>query len=123
MLRPVVTIEMGNEARMTPVRACLAWGGYEPKQQNPGESDMKVMQISRNKQLTPEQWNEFKAALDKFYRSPPEDMTIIADYVAVDQSASFILLEVPSLERLKEINEPFEPFVDSEVIEVRPASA
>lgn len=83
---------------------------------------MKVMQISRNKQLTPEQWEEFKAVLDQFYGSPPEDMEIIADYVAVDQSASFILLEVPSLERLKEINEPFAPFVDSEVIEVRPAS-
>ena len=84
---------------------------------------MNVMQISRNKQLTPEQWEEFKAVLDKFYSSPPEDMTIIADYVAVDQSASFILLEVPSLERLAEINKPFEPFVDSETVEVRPASS
>ncbi len=83
---------------------------------------MKVMQISRNKQLNPEQWDEFKKVLDTFYSAPPEDLEIIADYVAVDQSASFILLEVPSLERLAEINKPFEPFVDSEIVEVRPAS-
>jgi len=83
---------------------------------------MKVMQISRNKELTAEQWEEFKAVLDEFYSSPPEDLEILMDYVAVDQSASFILLEVPSLERLAEINRPFEPFVDSEIVEVRPAS-
>jgi hypothetical protein len=84
---------------------------------------MKVMQISRMKQgLSQEDQRAFQSELQKFYASPPRDLVISADYVAADQSRSFTILEVPSLERLHEINEPFSPFVDYEVFEVRPAS-
>jgi len=60
--------------------------------------------------------------LERFYSSPPADLTVVADYVTVDQSCSFTLVEVASLERLHEINEPFAPYVDYEVFEVRPAT-
>ena len=84
---------------------------------------MKVMQVSRVKgDLSPPQEEAFQLALQKFYASPPGDLVIAADYVTVDRSRSFTLLEVASLARLDEINKPFEPFVDYEVFEVRPAS-
>lgn len=84
---------------------------------------MNVMQVSRmKKDLTPVQQQAFAAELERFYSSPPADLTVVADYVTVDQSCSFTLLEVASLERLHEINEPFAPYVDYEVFEVRPAT-
>lgn len=83
---------------------------------------MKIMQVSRmKKDLTPTQHQAFIAELERFYASPPSDLIIIADYVAVDQSCSFTLLEVPDMERLREINKPFTPFVDYDAVEVRPA--
>jgi hypothetical protein len=83
----------------------------------------KVMQISRMKtNLSPAERQAFYAELDRFYASPPKDLLVEADYVAVDQSCSFTLLKVPSLERLHEINRPFVPFVDYQVVEVRPAT-
>lgn len=84
---------------------------------------MNVMQVSRmKKDLTPVQQQAFAAELERFYSSPPADLTVVADYVTVDQSCSFTLVEVASLERLHEINEPFSPYVDYEVFEVRPAT-
>ena len=84
---------------------------------------MNVMQVSRmKKDLTPIQQQAFAAELERFYSSPPADLTVVADYVTVDQSCSFTLVEVASLERLHEINEPFAPYVDYEVFEVRPAT-
>lgn len=84
---------------------------------------MNVMQVSRmKKDLTPVQQQAFAGELERFYSSPPADLTVVADYVTVDQSCSFTLVEVASLERLHEINEPFAPYVDYEVFEVRPAT-
>ena len=84
---------------------------------------LTVMQVSRmKKDLTPEQQKAFGAELERFYSSPPSDLKVVADYVTVDNSSSFTLLEVSSMERLHEINEPFAPFVDYEVFEVRPAT-
>lgn len=84
---------------------------------------MKFMQVSRmKKDLTPTQQKAFAAELERFYSSPPKDLTVVADYVTVDQSQSFTLLEVPHLDRLHQINKPFAPYVDYEVFEVRPAS-
>lgn len=84
---------------------------------------MRVMQVSRMKQgLTPDQQKAFQSVLERFYASPPPDLSVVADYVTVDQSRSFTLLDVPGMERLQEINEPFAPYVDYEVFEVRPAS-
>jgi hypothetical protein len=81
------------------------------------------MQVSKmKKDLTPAQRQEFQAELERFYSSPAADFTVVADYVTVDQSCSFTLVEVPSLERLHEINEPFAPYVNYEVYEVRPAT-
>lgn len=83
---------------------------------------MKIMQVSRTKALTNDQQNAFHAELERFYAAPPRDLIVVADYVAMDQSRSFTLLEVRDLERLHEINKPFTPFVDYEVFEVRPAT-
>ena len=84
---------------------------------------MKFMQVSRmKKDMAPDQQKAFAVELERFYSAPPADLTVVADHVAVDESCSFTLLEVSSLERLHEINKPFAPFVDYEVFEVRPAS-
>ena len=71
-----------------------------------GELRMNIMQVSKMKQdLTPEQQQEFGAVMERFYASPPTDLKIMGDYVTVDQSRSFTLLEVSSIERLSEIND------------------
>ena len=85
---------------------------------------MKFMQVSKmKKDLTPDLQKAFAKELKHFYSTPPADLTVAADYVAVDESCSFTLLEVHSLERLHAINKPFAPYVDYEVFEVRPASS
>ena len=84
---------------------------------------MTFMQVSKmKKNLTADEQKAFSAELDRFYASPPADLTVVADYVAVDDSCSFTLLEVSGLKRLHEINAPFAPYVDYEVFEVRPAN-
>ncbi|MDX9787350.1 MAG: hypothetical protein RBT11_11265 [Desulfobacterales bacterium] len=84
---------------------------------------MKIMQISKmKKNLTVDQQQAFNAELERFYAAPPKDLTVVVDYVTMDQSCSFTLLDVPDMKRLHEINKPFSPFVDYEVFEVRPAS-
>ena len=84
---------------------------------------MKIMQVSRMKQnLSPDAHRAFRAELERFYAAPPKDLIILADHVAVDNSCSFTLLEVSNLERLYEINNPFSPYVDYDVFEVRPAN-
>ena len=84
---------------------------------------MNVMQVSRmRKDLTQDQQKAFQAELVRFYASPPGDLTILADYVSADQSCSFTVLEVSSMERLHEINEPFTPYVEYEVFEIRQAT-
>jgi len=83
---------------------------------------MTIMQISRMKRgLSPVEQQAFSAELERFYSSPPADIKVMTDYVAVDQSCSFTLIEVPSMERLHEINEPFSPYVEYELFEVKPA--
>ena len=83
---------------------------------------MNIMQVSKMKRdLTPEQQREFGAVMERFYASPPTDLKIMADYVTVDRSRSFTLLEVSSIERLTEINKPFAPYVEYEVFEIQPA--
>jgi len=84
---------------------------------------MTFMQVSKmKKNLAADGQKAFSAELDRFYASPPADLTVVADYVAVDESRSFTLLEVSSLKRLHQINAPFAPYVDYEVFEVRPAN-
>ena len=84
---------------------------------------MNIMQVSKMKQdLTPEQQQEFGAVMERFYASPPTDLKITGDYVTVDQSRSFTLMEVSSIERLSEINKPFAPYVEYEVFEIQPVS-
>jgi hypothetical protein len=73
------------------------------------------------KDLTADEQKAFSAELERFYTSPPTDLTVVADYVTVDESRSFTLVEVSSIERLNEINAPFAPYVDYQVFEVRPA--
>jgi Domain of unknown function (DUF3303) len=84
---------------------------------------MKIMQVSRMKKtLTPDEHRAFQAELERFYAAPPEDLIIVSDYVAMDNSCSFTLLEASDLKRLHEINKPFAPYVDYDVFEVRPAT-
>ncbi|HLA26922.1 MAG TPA: DUF3303 family protein [Syntrophales bacterium] len=84
---------------------------------------MNIMQISRMKRdLTSEQQKAFSAELKRFYAAPPADLVVLADYVALDQSCSFTLLDVSNIERLNEINQPFAPYVEYEVIQVRPTA-
>ena len=84
---------------------------------------MIIMQVSKMKQdLTPDQQQAFAAEMERFYSSPPSDLKVVADYVAVDQSRSFTLLEVSGTQRLREINKPFDPYVDYEVFEVQPVN-
>lgn len=84
---------------------------------------MRIMQVSRmKKNLSPDAYRAFQAELERFYAAPPEDLTIVSDHVAVDNSCSFTLLEVSDLERLHAINKPFAPYVDYNVFEVRPAT-
>jgi len=72
--------------------------------------------------LKPEQYQELAALAKTFYGNIPAGVTLHSDWGAEDGSCTFAIIEAESRELLDQIQAPFRPFVDMEVVPVKPLS-
>lgn len=72
--------------------------------------------------LTPAQYQELAALAKDFYANVPEGLVIHSDWGAMDGSCTYAIMETEDRELLDRIQEPFRPFVEMEVVPVRPLS-
>ena len=80
---------------------------------------MLYMLINRTrKDLTSEQYQELGKLAQGFYENIPDGVVLHGDWAANDQSCTFALMESDDPQLLERIREPFQGFVDIEVIPV-----
>lgn len=70
--------------------------------------------------LTAEQYRELGALAKAFYASIPEGMSIRGEWVAVDRSANYSLVEAPNVETVRRVQAPFAPFTETTIVPVDP---
>ena len=70
------------------------------------------------KDLTPDEMSELGRLANDFYDSIPPGVTLHADWAATDGSRTFALLEAENQAEVEQIQEPFRPYVDMEVVPV-----
>jgi hypothetical protein len=84
---------------------------------------MYFLVINRTRRdLTPGQYTQLGGLAQAFYSQPPAGVTLHGDWAALDGSCTYAFLECASREQLAAAQTPFQPFVDMEVIAVRPLS-
>lgn len=80
---------------------------------------MLYMLINRTrKDLTAEQYRQLGELAQGFYDNIPEGLILHGDWAANDQSCTFALMETEDPGLLDHIRQPFQGFVDIEVIPV-----
>ena len=84
---------------------------------------MHFLVINRTRRdLTPEQYAELGRLAQEFYASPPAGVILHGDWAAMDGSCTYAFLECAGRQELDAVQARFQPFVDMEVIPVRPLS-
>ena len=74
------------------------------------------------KDLSAEQYQELGKLAQGFYDNIHDGVTLHGDWAANDQSCTFALMETDDQKLLEQIQQPFEGFVDIEVIPVTAVS-
>jgi hypothetical protein len=69
--------------------------------------------------LTKDQWEELGKLAQEFYDNIPEGVTLHGDWAATDGSCTFSLLEADDVQLIENIQEPFRPYVDMELVPVQ----
>jgi hypothetical protein len=72
--------------------------------------------------LTPDQYRELAGHAKQFYDNVPAGLTLHSDWGAMDGSCTYAIMEADDRDLLDRVQAPFRPFVDMEVIPVRPLS-
>lgn len=70
------------------------------------------------KNLGPEEFAELGRLASEFYEKMPSGVTLHGDWAAADGSRTFALLEAGERALVEQIQEPFRPYVDMEVVPV-----
>ena len=70
------------------------------------------------KDLTPEEMSELGRLAGDFYEKMPSAVTLHGDWAAVDGSRTFALLETEDSALIEQIQAPFRPYVDMELVPV-----
>lgn len=81
---------------------------------------MLFMLINRTRtDLSAEEFQKLGELAKAFYANIPDNVTLHADWAALDQSRTFALLEAEEQDAVEEIQAPFRPYVDIEIVPVR----
>lgn len=81
---------------------------------------MLFMLINRTRtDLSGDEFQTLGELAKDFYANIPENVKLHADWAALDQSRTFALMEADDQAAIDEIQEPFRPYVDIDVIPVR----
>ncbi len=84
---------------------------------------MLYMLISRTKpDLDGADFENLGRLAKAFYDNIPEGLKLHGDWAAMDGSRTFALLETDDPQLLEQIQSPFRPFVDMELLPVAPVS-
>jgi hypothetical protein len=84
---------------------------------------MLFMLINKTrKDLSSEEFQKLGKLAKAFYADIPNNVTLHADWAALDQSCTFALMEADDQSAIEEIQAPFRPFVDIEIVPVREIS-
>jgi muconolactone delta-isomerase len=68
--------------------------------------------------MSPAQYAELAELAKAFYDSMPADVKIRGEWAAVDKSCNYSLLEAPSIETVRRIQAPFDPFTNTQIVAV-----
>lgn len=69
--------------------------------------------------LSADEFTQLGELAKAFYADIPESVTLHADWAALDQSRTFALMEAAEQHAIEEIQAPFRPYVDIEIVPVR----
>jgi len=69
--------------------------------------------------LSSEEFQKLGELAKDFYSDIPNKVTLHADWAALDQSCTFALMDADDQSAIEEIQVPFRPFVDIEIVPVR----
>ena len=84
---------------------------------------MLFMLINKTRtDLSGEEFQQLGELAKAFYANIPGDVTLHADWAALDQSRTFALMEADDQKAIEEIQAPFRPYVDIEIVPVREIS-
>ena len=84
---------------------------------------MLFMLINKTRNdLSSEEFQKLGELAKAFYADIPHNVTLHADWAALDQSCTFALMEADAQSAIEEIQAPFRPFVDIEIVPVREIS-
>jgi hypothetical protein len=84
---------------------------------------MFYMLISRTRpHLTADDYAQLGQMAQGFYDNIPAGLTLHGDWAAQDGSRTFALLETEAPELLEQLQAPFRPYVDMELLPVTPVS-
>jgi len=84
---------------------------------------MFYMLISRTRpNLSSENYEELGKLAQAFYENIPAGLTLHSDWAAKDGSRTFALLETDNPDLLEQIQSPFRPYVDMELLPVTQVS-
>ena len=84
---------------------------------------MLFMLINRTRtDLSPEEFQNLGELAKVFYANIPDGVTLHTDWAALDQSRTFALMEANDQSAIDEIQEPFRPYVNIEIVPVRKIS-
>jgi len=68
--------------------------------------------------LTAAQYGELATLAKQFYASIPADVSLRAEWAAIDQSHNYTLLEAPDIETVRRLQAPFERFTETVIVPV-----
>ena len=84
---------------------------------------MLFMLVNRTRtDLTAQEFRELGELAKGFYANIPDDVTLHADWAALDQSRTFALIEAADQAAVEALQAPFRRFVDIEIVPVREIS-
>ena len=84
---------------------------------------MLFMLISRTRtDLSKEEFEHLGELAQNFYANIPEGVTLHNNWAAVDGSRTFALIEADNESVIEEMQLPFRPYVDIEIVSVRKLS-
>lgn len=84
---------------------------------------MLFMLVNRTRtDLSKEEFMQLGELAKDFYANIPESVVLHKDWAALDQSCTFALMEADEQGAIDEIQAPFRPYVDIDIIPVREIS-
>ena len=84
---------------------------------------MLFMLVNRTRRdLSQDEFIKLGELAKDFYANIPDNVVLHKDWAALDQSCTFALMEAEEQRLIDEIQAPFKPYVDIDVIPVREIS-